>query len=216
MKVSAILACLFGIVAALPSVPLEAKDSIKRTTSGKSFGLSLRSGASLPQGLTITTVTPTVVQSRAGLEKLPISHSSRKRRQLEPGPADFFECRDSVRVGIVFLEAEPVIDQRHAQSPRPSTADCKFIVDYLLASDDEFIIAANSCLAFSYRTCQGFFCSLCETLFTTTQFMGSQLDTVDALCVENGQAGTIVGEHAPQWEAGFTYTGQPVPAFDVC
>ncbi|KAL2117350.1 hypothetical protein VTJ04DRAFT_9518 [Mycothermus thermophilus] len=196
MKVSAILACLFGIVAALPSVPLEAKDSIKRTTSGKSFGLSLRSGASLPQGLTITTVTPTVVQSRAGLEKLPISHSSRKRRQLEPGPADFFECRDS--------------------TPRPSTADCKFIVDYLLASDDEFIIAANSCLAFSYRTCQGFFCSLCETLFTTTQFMGSQLDTVDALCVENGQAGTIVGEHAPQWEAGFTYTGQPVPAFDVC
>jgi hypothetical protein len=86
----------------------------------------------------------------------------------------------------------------------------------VLSSNDELIIAANSCLVFSLGTCQGFFCSLCETLTTTTEFIGSQLDTVDALCVENGQAGTIVGEEAPQWDAGFTYAGEGLPTFDVC
>lgn len=79
-----------------------------------------------------------------------------------------------------------------------------------------FIIAPNSCLVFSYGTCQGFFCSLCVELETSTQFIGSQLDTVDALCVEGGQAGTIVGEDTPQWDAGFTYAGQGLPTFDVC
>lgn len=102
------------------------------------------------------------------------------------------------------------------QNPSPSTADCKVIVNQVLSTDDELLIAPNSCLVYSYRTCQGFFCSLCETLSTTTQFIGSQLDTVDALCVEGGQAGTIVGESAPQWDAGFTYAGQGLPTFDVC
>ena len=102
------------------------------------------------------------------------------------------------------------------QKPSPSSAHCKVVVDQVLSTDDELIIAPNSCLVFSYRTCQAFFCSLCQTLDTTTQFIGSQLDTAEALCVENGQAGTIVGEDAPQWDAGFTYAGQGLPTFDVC
>ncbi|KAL1841812.1 hypothetical protein VTJ49DRAFT_6565 [Mycothermus thermophilus] len=193
MKLSSVLACLVGIVSALPSSSPVAGDTIKRTTRPKALINEMRSLGSAPEGFAMTVVTPTVLQSKAGLAKLP---SSLRRRQSVPGPADFFECRDS--------------------TPRPASADCKFIVDQLLASDDEFIIAANSCLAFSYKTCQAFFCSLCETLLTSTQFIGGQLDTVDALCVENGQAGTIVSEDAPQWDAGFTYTGQPVPTFDVC
>lgn len=103
-----------------------------------------------------------------------------------------------------------------SQRSSPSTADCKVIVKQVLSTDDELIISPNSCLVFSFGTCQAFFCSLCQTLNTSTQFIGSQLDTVDALCVENGQAGTIVGEDAPQWDAGFTYAGQGLPTFNVC
>lgn len=102
------------------------------------------------------------------------------------------------------------------QSEVPSPEDCDVIVDQVLSSSDELIITANACLVFSFGTCQGFFCSLCETLSTTTDFIGSQLDTVDALCVENGQAGAIVGEDPPQWDAGFTYAGAPLPMYDVC
>ena len=74
----------------------------------------------------------------------------------------------------------------------------------------------RACLVFSFRTCQGFFCSLCGTLSTSTDFIGNQLDTVDILCVSNGQVGTIVGEDVPQWDAGFTYVGASLPIYDVC
>jgi len=77
-------------------------------------------------------------------------------------------------------------------------------------------VAANSCLVFSFRTCQGFFCSLCTTLGTTTDFIGNQLDTIDALCLGSGQVGTIVGQDPPQWDAGFTYQGDGLPSYDVC
>jgi len=77
-------------------------------------------------------------------------------------------------------------------------------------------VAQGSCLVFSYRTCQGFFCSLCSTLTTSTDFIGSQLDTVDALCVSGGQAGTIVGDEVPQYELGFIRSGGTLPNYDVC
>lgn len=86
----------------------------------------------------------------------------------------------------------------------------------MLNSGDDLIVSASSCLVFTFRTCQGFFCSLCQTLSTSTDFIGNQLDTVDALCVENGQSGTIVGEDPPQWDAGFTYAGAGLPLYDVC
>ncbi|KAL2265863.1 hypothetical protein VTJ83DRAFT_6963 [Remersonia thermophila] len=193
MKLSCVLACLVGIASALPSTSHAARDTVKRATRPKALTNEMRSLGSAPEGFTITAITPTVVQSKTGLAKLP---STLRRRQLEPGSADFFEC--------------------HNSNPRPATADCKFIAQHLRASDDEFILAPNSCLAFSYRTCQGFFCSLCEPLLTSAQFISDQLDMVDALCVEDGQAGTIVSEDAPQWDAGFTYTGRPVPTYDVC
>jgi len=43
-----------------------------------------------------------------------------------------------------------------------------------------------------------------------------QLDTVDGLCVAGGQAGTIVGESAPQYEVGFIRSGGGLPNYDVC
>jgi len=136
---------------------------------------------------------PTEQRSTATLARVP----GLQRRVGTPQASDFFECTNP--------------------NPSPATADCKVVVGQVLSSpDDEFIIAANSCLVFSYQSCQAFFCSLCETLTTTSGFIGGQLDTVDALCVENGQAGTIVGEDAPQWDAGFTYAGQGLPTFDVC
>ncbi|KAL2019766.1 hypothetical protein VTK56DRAFT_9210 [Thermocarpiscus australiensis] len=101
-------------------------------------------------------------------------------------------------------------------NPSPSTADCDGIVNQILSSSGEFIIAAGSCRVFSYRACQGFFCSLCQTLSTTTDSVGNQLDTVDALCAENCQAGTIAGEDPPQWDAGFAYSGTGLPTYDVC
>jgi len=135
---------------------------------------------------------PTEKRSKATLVRVP----GLQRRVGTPQASDFFECTNP--------------------NPRPSSADCTAIVNQVSSSDDEVIIAANSCLVYSYGTCQGFFCSLCDTLDTSTSFIGSQLDNVVALCVENGQAGSIVGEDAPQWDAGFTYAGQGLPTYDVC
>ena len=84
------------------------------------------------------------------------------------------------------------------------------------ASDDDLSVAAGSCLVFVYQTCQGFFCSLCDTLDTTTDFIANQLDSADDLCVSQEQDGTIVGEDAPQWDAGFVLTGDSLPTYDVC
>jgi hypothetical protein len=86
----------------------------------------------------------------------------------------------------------------------------------VLATSQDYLFDANTCITFSFGTCQAFFCSLCETLATSSSFIGSQLDTVAALCVDNGQAGTIVGEDVPQWDAGFVRTGQSLPTYDVC
>jgi hypothetical protein len=78
------------------------------------------------------------------------------------------------------------------------------------------VVAKNQCLTFIYQTCKGFFCALCQTLSTTTDFIGNQLDSAEFLCVSNGQAGAVVGESAPQWDAGFVYATNGLPSYNVC
>jgi hypothetical protein len=90
------------------------------------------------------------------------------------------------------------------------------IIDQVYASDETLVVNANACLTFVYKSCQGFFCSLCETLATTTDFVGNQLDSAEALCVADGNAGTVVGEDPPQWDAGFVNAGDGLPTYDVC
>ncbi|KAK4120338.1 hypothetical protein N657DRAFT_579904 [Parathielavia appendiculata] len=159
-------------------------------TALESAGLHRRAERPTKRALRVKISTPTLQQSKASLVKV-----------------SGLEQRSGSRLTDVFAPG---------QNPSLSTADCKAIVSQLLSTDGAFIIAANSCLVFELGTCQGFFCSVCEELTTSTLFIGSQLDTVDALCVENGQAGTIVGDEAPQWDAGFTYAGAGLPTFDIC
>ena len=118
------------------------------------------------------------------------------RRLRRLAASDFFECANA--------------------NPAPSSNDCSAITKNVLATATDLVVAANSCLVFTYNTCAGFFCSLCETLTTSTDFIGSQLDTVDALCVSNNQAGTIVGDSAPQYQVGFIRNGASLPNYDVC
>ncbi|KAI2615177.1 hypothetical protein GGR54DRAFT_650687 [Hypoxylon sp. NC1633] len=101
-------------------------------------------------------------------------------------------------------------------SPFPGDSDCNSIIDNVLVLDTPLIITANSCLLFQFGTCWGFFCSLCETLSTDTSFVGNQLISAEALCVANGQIGTVIGTDAPQWQAGFVYQGSSLPDYDVC
>lgn len=84
------------------------------------------------------------------------------------------------------------------------------------ASNQDFILNEGTCLAFTFSTCTGYFCSLCGQLATHTDFIASQFESVQGLCVEAGQAGTIVGEDAPQYETGFLHAGSGVPTYDIC
>ncbi|KAK3906144.1 hypothetical protein C8A05DRAFT_12093 [Staphylotrichum tortipilum] len=200
MKLVSFLAFFLGIAMALETLGLEKRQGrpYRRITAPiKPIALEERASE-----YAVSTGTPTEHRSKAVLTKV---QSLGRRRDItdttktprrQAKATDFFECTN------------PKL--------KPSSADCKVIVNQVLSTDDEIIIAPNSCLVFSFRTCQAFFCSLCATLDTSTSFIGGQLDTVDALCVESGQAGAIVGEDAPQWDAGFTYAGQALPAYDVC
>lgn len=87
----------------------------------------------------------------------------------------------------------------------------------MYASDETLVLSESTCLVFDYGTCRGFFCALCSSLATSTDFVGNQLSTVASLCVDNGQVGAIVGEDAPQFDAGFVYKGGDLPTYDdVC
>ena len=90
------------------------------------------------------------------------------------------------------------------------------IINEVFALDQAITVASNACLTFQYGTCWGFFCSLCQTLSTDTTFIGNQLISAEALCVANGQIGTIVSQDAPQWQAGFVYQGAGLPDYNVC
>ncbi len=92
------------------------------------------------------------------------------------------------------------------------------IIDQVYNSnDDGLVISANACLTFVYQTCEGYFCSLCGTLQSDTTFIGNQLNSAEDLCIsQGGKAGTIIGEDAPQWDAGFVRAGNSLPTYDVC
>jgi hypothetical protein len=103
-----------------------------------------------------------------------------------------------------------------SKGPGPADADCQVVIDQVLNSDDTVVVSANSCLTFVYKSCQAFFCSLCDTLATTTDFVGNQLDSAEVLCVADGSPGTVVGQDPPQWDAGFVNVGDALPSYDVC
>ncbi|KAI1408184.1 hypothetical protein F5Y13DRAFT_113994 [Hypoxylon sp. FL1857] len=139
---------------------------------------------------------PEIVQPSLKLDKVNL-------KQLTEAPAispraanDFYECRNA--------------------RPAPSDNDCNSIIDNVFALDQSITVASNACLTFQFGTCWGFFCSLCETLTTDTTFIGNQLISAEALCVANGQIGTVVSNDAPQWQAGFVYQGAGLPDYDVC
>ncbi|KAI0803405.1 hypothetical protein GGR55DRAFT_691780 [Xylaria sp. FL0064] len=100
----------------------------------------------------------------------------------------------------------------------PAASDCEVVISNVLAADQGVVIAPGACLLFQFNTCWGFFCSLCQRLGTSTDFIGSQLETAQTLCVSGGAAGTVVGEDAPQWEAGFVHSSGVLPNYagDVC
>ncbi|KAK3990787.1 hypothetical protein QBC44DRAFT_264277 [Cladorrhinum sp. PSN332] len=215
MKLFILLTLFLGIALALEASTLEARQRRprKKTTRPRKFaGAGTFRAATRPAGAPADYKTSTGKASRKrskdGLKKVPPEFTDPatrlRRREFETlqqlrrqvSASDFFEC--------------------YNVNPRPSSQDCDVVVDQVLASNDDLIVSASSCLVFSFRTCQGFFCSLCQTLSTNTNFIGNQLDTVDALCIENGQTGSIVGEDPPQWDAGFTYAGEGLPFYDVC
>ncbi|KAI0879859.1 uncharacterized protein GGS22DRAFT_193840 [Annulohypoxylon maeteangense] len=142
-------------------------------------------------GLAVITVQPSLKLDNVNLKQLPGSPS------LSPRAANaFYECRNS--------------------SPAPGDSDCNNIINEVFALDQPITITSNACLTFQYGTCWGFFCSLCQTLSTDTNFIGNQLISAEALCVANGQIGTIVSQDVPQWQAGFVYQGAGLPDYDVC
>ncbi|KAI1366317.1 hypothetical protein F5Y08DRAFT_337709 [Xylaria arbuscula] len=100
----------------------------------------------------------------------------------------------------------------------PIAKDCETVITNVYATNQAVVIASGACLLFQYNTCWGFFCSLCQRLGTDTNFIGDQLTTAQTLCVSGGAAGTVVGDTAPQWEAGFVHSSGALPNYagDVC
>ncbi|TPX07811.1 uncharacterized protein E0L32_010498 [Thyridium curvatum] len=132
----------------------------------------------------------------AGAQPLSPRAAFRAATRSEIKARDFFEC---------------------SSGPAPSDADCQTVVNNVLASNGNLLIADNSCVTYSAGTCTGFFCALCQTMATSTDFIANQLSSAEALCVAGGQAGTVVGDSAPQWSAGFVQSGQGLPNYnDIC
>ncbi|KAK4186493.1 hypothetical protein QBC35DRAFT_268101 [Podospora australis] len=215
MRIFLLITLFLGIALALETSALEerAKRERKKASRPKKFSgagafRAAKRPGDAPGDYKTGTGKANVKRAKDGLKRVPAewldSVGRRRRREFETlqqlrsrqSASDFFECTNS--------------------NPRPSPEDCDVVVDQVLNSGDDLIVSASSCLVFTFRTCQGFFCSLCQTLSTSTDFIGNQLDTVDALCIENGQSGTIVAEDPPQWDAGFTYAGAGLPFYDVC
>ena len=226
MKIIIFLAFLLGTAAALEPAWFEKRAVSPRKRTSRPNKVA--AAAMRAPEYTVSTGTPTELRSKFALTRAPglqqrsgLVDANKLVSRQDPKASDFFECTNPVRLTPLRIltsqpHLSPAIRANRSQKPSPSAADCRVVVNQVLSTDDEIIIAPNSCLVFTFRTCQAFFCSLCEILDTSTQFIGSELDTIEALCVENGQAGTIVGEDAPQWDAGFTYAGQGLPTFDVC
>jgi hypothetical protein len=90
MKLFTVFACLLGVAAAL-----EPATRGKRAPRPKAVALEMRAATGLVAEYTTSTSTPTQLRSKAALTKVP---SSQRRRQLEPQPADFFECTNPVSI----------------------------------------------------------------------------------------------------------------------
>ncbi|KAI0485832.1 hypothetical protein F4859DRAFT_397382 [Xylaria cf. heliscus] len=154
----------------------------------------------------------------------------------EGAPADYHTASISLTEGLTTKVVKGKLLRRDAlRKPRdpitaqdfyecattgnpPAASDCNVVINNVLATNQALVIAPGACLLFQYSTCWGFFCSLCERLGTDTNFIGSQLSTAQTLCVSGGAAGTIVGEDAPQWEAGLIHSNGQLPNYsgDVC
>ncbi|KAK3343510.1 hypothetical protein B0T25DRAFT_300949 [Lasiosphaeria hispida] len=214
MRLSLALSFIIGLAAALESTTqLEGRDAprqirkrtlgVKKVTGEATMSLP-NTPASAPEGYQtwITFLDDRHKRSVDTLDAIPADVQRRResteilQRFRRQAASDFYECATS------------------GQAPKSS--DCSIITTTVLASATELVVAPASCLVFAYGSCQGFFCSLCSMLATSTDFIGSQLDLADALCVSNGQAGTIVGEEAPQWDAGFVRSGTGLPGYDLC
>ncbi|KAI0445647.1 hypothetical protein F4803DRAFT_506826 [Xylaria telfairii] len=125
--------------------------------------------------------------------------------------------RDAVRKPRDPITAQDFYECATTGTP-PKASDCNTVITNVRATNQALVIAPGACLLFQFGTCWGFFCSLCERLGTDTNFIGSQLSTAQTLCVNGGAAGTVVGEDAPQWEAGFIRANGQLPNYagDVC
>jgi hypothetical protein len=90
------------------------------------------------------------------------------------------------------------------------------ITDNVYDTDQTLVVTANACLVFQFGTCKGFFCALCETMETTSDFIANQLNTVEALCTSDGNNGAVVSDDPPEWDVGFVYSSEGLPTYDVC
>ncbi|KAI0019799.1 hypothetical protein F4780DRAFT_405904 [Xylariomycetidae sp. FL0641] len=191
MKLFVSVAALAGLASAL-STPVEVRRSQSLTKNSVQVGTTSE--------FTISTMEPTEelsAETLSRIETLSRRDVLTKLRGRQFSASDFYECRSS--------------------SPAPSESDCQSVISNVYGLSTTLTVTARSCLTFSFGTCQGFFCSLCQQLSTSTDFVGSELDTANDLCVSGGQAGTVVGDSAPQWSAGFVYAGRSLPTYnDVC
>ncbi|KAI0914582.1 hypothetical protein F4824DRAFT_515154 [Ustulina deusta] len=204
MKVWSTLA-LFASLAAAASIPLP--DSVDAVLERRQVrqpykygGTSTSAAVPVPEDAPAdyhTAIGNLTENHSTSIQQLQRRDNSRKPR--DPVSAnDFYECATT---------GNP-----------PVASDCEVVISNVFATDQGVVIASGACLLFQYNTCWGFFCSLCQRLGTDTNFIGTQLTTAQSVCVSGGAAGTIVGEDAPQWEAGFVHSSGALPNYagDVC
>ncbi|KAK4645084.1 hypothetical protein QC761_311370 [Podospora bellae-mahoneyi] len=199
MKVSFLTTLFLSVALALETPVLERRaraGTLRKFNGAAPPPRAAKVPSSAPAGYKTSVATANVKLSVDSLTPATLRRREDQVETRQVSASDFFECYNA--------------------NPAPRPQDCDVIVDQVSSSNDLLIVSASSCLVFSFGTCQAFFCSLCTTLTTDTNFIADQLDIVDALCVEGGQTGSIVGEDAPQWDAGFTYAGAGLPFYDVC
>ncbi|KAI8630814.1 hypothetical protein F5Y19DRAFT_473933 [Xylariaceae sp. FL1651] len=223
MKLLYMLALVVGLTTATsiltPDSVAEDHPRRKVRRPHKYTGSAIFSAAPIPKGAPADYKTSTGraadMHDKKKLAKLPSSmiDSDDPSAPLQP-----FQRRDVLRKlrGVQSpLVANDFYECATSGNP-PKVADCDVVIDNVFATNQALSVSSGACLLFEYGTCWGFFCSLCEQLSTTTDFIGNQLTTAETLCVSGGHAGTVVGEDEPQWEAGLIRQGGALPNYDVC
>ncbi|KAH8161897.1 hypothetical protein CIB48_g6360 [Xylaria polymorpha] len=175
-------------------------------TTDRPYKIS-ESSASVPEGAPADYHTDTISLTE---EKSTNALSNVSKGQLQR--------RDALRKTRDPITAQDFYECATTQGNPPAASDCNTVITNVRAANQALVIAPGACLLFQFGTCWGFFCSLCERLGTDTDFIGSQLTTAQTVCVSGGAAGTVVGEDAPQWEAGFIRANGQLPNYsaDVC